>query len=225
MLRAVDRENTADFYRVLGLNAHEHSHEGPLHFELGPTDPQCVAEIYKRSEKFPKDALMVKVPSLQEVLYRLGLSPEIKNVGDMSLAYISDPDDRTVMLYEVLVDNETGDPLTSSEATCRLENQRCLPCGGSIPPLTGEEIEEYLSHVDKWVLIGNSIQKIFHFKNFVEACAFISSLVPISEEENHHPDIHLENYREIRLCLVTHAISALSINDFILAAKFDALVK
>ena len=46
---------------------------------------------------------------------------------------------------------------------------------------------------------------------------------PIAEDEGHHPDLHLEGYRNVWIELWTHAFGGLSENDFILAAKIDRL--
>jgi 4a-hydroxytetrahydrobiopterin dehydratase len=45
----------------------------------------------------------------------------------------------------------------------------------------------------------------------------------LAEDENHHPDLHLESYRKLSIEIWTHAIGGLSENDFILAAKIDQL--
>ena len=215
ILRAQSREETSAFYRTLGLEAHEHVHGGPVHFELGPTDPSCVAEIYKWSPNFPSDALMVKVSSIDEALASIGVSVEVRGVSDMRLAYVTDPDGRSVMVYEQIAQQVTG-----------LAAQKCLPCGGGIPPLSKDEIAQYLGDLNWWIISGKgALERVFDFKNFKEANAFVRLLEPIAESEDHHPDIHIENYKHVRITLITHAISALTINDFIVASKIDALVK
>ena len=45
----------------------------------------------------------------------------------------------------------------------------------------------------------------------------------LAEREQHHPDLHLEGYRTMWIEIYTHAIGGLSENDFILAAKIDAI--
>ena len=215
ILRAQDRAKTAAFYRALGLEAHEHLHGGPIHFELGPTDPGCVAEIYKWSPNFPSDALMVKVSSIDDALARIAVSTEARNVGYMRLAYVTDPDGRAVMVFEQITQQVTG-----------LAAQTCLPCGGGIPPLSKDEIAQYLGDLNWWMISGKgAIERVFAFKNFKEANAFVRLLEPIAESEDHHPDIHIESYKHVRITLITHAISALTVNDFIVAAKIDALMK
>ncbi len=225
ILRAGDRMRTAEFYQKLGLFAHAHKHGGPDHFELGPTDPDCVAEIYKRTANFPTDAVMVKVSSLDAALQQIPQEPEVKEVNDMRLAYVIDPDGRSVMVYEVI----------KAEACIPtgLASQTCLPCGGGIPPLTSDEVQEHLSALNKntpnpphwWWVSDGFLEKTFVRKNFPDAVSFAAAIVPIAEAEQHHPDVFIYEYKRVDIRLITKAISALSINDFILAAKIDALVK
>jgi 4a-hydroxytetrahydrobiopterin dehydratase len=218
MLRAHNREATAAFYRKLGLSADEHAHGGPIHFEIGPTSPNCVAEIYKRTEKFPRDAIMVKVESLDLTLFNLGYSPDIRReVGDMRLAYVTDPDGRAVMVYEEVV--------LVRETVTGLAAQACLPCGGGIPTLTENEVFEHLVELDGWLLEGGCLEKTFTRKDFPDAMLFAAAIVPIAETEQHHPDVAIYDYKYVKISLITKTIKGLSINDFIVAAKIDALVK
>lgn len=60
-------------------------------------------------------------------------------------------------------------------------------------------------------------------KNFVSAIDFFNAVKEVAEAENHHPDLHLTNYREVQVVLSTHAIKALSILDMVMAAKIDGL--
>jgi 4a-hydroxytetrahydrobiopterin dehydratase len=52
---------------------------------------------------------------------------------------------------------------------------------------------------------------------------FFNAVADLAEEEGHHPDLHLEGYRNVWIEIYTHAIGGLSENDFILAAKIDEL--
>jgi 4a-hydroxytetrahydrobiopterin dehydratase len=217
VLRAQNREETAAFYRKLGLSADEHAHGGPIHFELGPTSPSCVAEIYKSTPNFPKDALMVQVPSIEATLTHIGMPVEIRDVSDMRLAYVTDPDGRAVMVYE-----EVG--LATATAT-GLAAQTCLPCGGGIPALTHDEICAYLMELDGWMISYGCLEKTFTRKDFPDAVSFAAAIVPIAEAEQHHPDVTIFDYKYVKISLITKAIKGLSINDFIVAAKIDALVK
>ena len=103
-----------------------------------------------------------------------------------------------------------------------LTEKRCVPCEGGMPPLKKAEVEKFLSQVPGWSLKGKWITKEFKFKNFVAAMKFVNRVADLAEQEGHHPDIHI-HYNIVRLDLWTHAIDGLSENDFILAAKIDAL--
>jgi 4a-hydroxytetrahydrobiopterin dehydratase len=76
--------------------------------------------------------------------------------------------------------------------------------------------------VKSWTLSEKMLQREFKFKNFIEAMKFINQVAVIAEEEGHHPDIYVF-YNKVKLQLTTHAIGGLSLNDFIVAAKVDAL--
>ena len=52
---------------------------------------------------------------------------------------------------------------------------------------------------------------------------FLNALSAVAEAEGHHPDVHLTNYRDVRVEVTTHAIGGLSLHDFVLAAKLDAV--
>ena len=84
------------------------------------------------------------------------------------------------------------------------------------------EVERLLYQVSGWSLSGKWITKEFKFKNFVAAMKFVNRVADLAEEEGHHPDIHI-HYNIVRFDIWTHAIDGLSENDFILAAKIDAL--
>ena len=106
-----------------------------------------------------------------------------------------------------------------------LAQKKCLPCEGGTLPLKGAAAEKYLKELggDWSVLDGAKIRKEFVFENFREALAFVNRAGRIAESEGHHPDIHLVSYKKVIIELSTHAVGGLSENDFILAAKIDAI--
>ena len=106
---------------------------------------------------------------------------------------------------------------------------KCVPCHDkTIPPLTREEITPLLAQVPEWKLADGaaSITRSWKFKNFKEAESFALSfgtkVGALAEEEDHHPDIAY-GWGYYRITLQTHAIKGLHQNDFIVAAKIDAL--
>ena len=106
-----------------------------------------------------------------------------------------------------------------------LTDKRCKPCEGKTPPLSPEKIRTYAKQLREWNIEKNlKIEKEFRFKNFKDALSFLNRVGKIAEEEGHHPDAFI-SYNRVRLGLTTHAIDGLSENDFILAAKIDALEK
>lgn len=70
---------------------------------------------------------------------------------------------------------------------------------------------------------GQRIRKDWKVKNFMAGMEFFNRCVVVTEEDGHHPDLHIEGYRNVSVELWTHAIGGLSENDFILAAKIDQL--
>lgn len=103
-----------------------------------------------------------------------------------------------------------------------LVKQHCKPCEGGVPPLTATETRAMLDKVDGWALDGNQIVKNYRFKNYWETIAFVNASAWISHREDHHPDLTV-GYEQCRVAYSTHAIGGLSENDFICAAKLDAL--
>ncbi len=107
----------------------------------------------------------------------------------------------------------------------QLVAKKCAPCEGGVEPSTREEAEAQLAQLSGWRITheGKRIRKEWTVKNFLAGMRFFEAVARISEEEGHHPDLHLEGYRNVWIEIWTHAIGGLSENDFILAAKIDEL--
>lgn len=105
-----------------------------------------------------------------------------------------------------------------------LHKQHCVPCEGGVAPLSTHNAKEMLKHIPGWTLRddGKEITREFAFKDFTEAMAFVGKVAQLAESEGHHPDIHIR-WNKVRLDLATHAIGGLSMNDFIVATKVNAL--
>jgi 4a-hydroxytetrahydrobiopterin dehydratase len=105
-----------------------------------------------------------------------------------------------------------------------LAEKKCVPCEGDAIPLARDEAGKLIAQLKDWQLWpdGKTIAKSFAFKNFADAFAFASRVAAIAEEEGHHPDL-LISWGRVEIELSTHAIGGLSENDFILAAKIDAI--
>ncbi|MDK9724450.1 MAG: 4a-hydroxytetrahydrobiopterin dehydratase [Sterolibacteriaceae bacterium MAG5] len=105
---------------------------------------------------------------------------------------------------------------------CDLTQGKCKPCEGGVPPLAEDEIAALMQRLDGWSRIGHAIAKTYHFKDYHETMAFVNAGAWISHREGHHPDLAV-GYNKVTVTYVTHAIGGLSENDFICAAKIDAL--
>jgi len=105
----------------------------------------------------------------------------------------------------------------------QLVSKKCRPCEGGVEPYTRQQSEQQLERLSGWKLThdGQRIRKDWVVKNFVAGMNFFNRVADIAEEDAHHPDLHLEGYRNVWIELWTHAIGGLSENDFILAAKID----
>ena len=103
--------------------------------------------------------------------------------------------------------------------------KKCLPCEGGLEPCTLNTAQQQLAELPGWRLTHEAkrIRKDWKFKNFVSAMRFLNAVGELAEQEAHHPDLHLESYRQVWIEIWTHAIGGLSENDFILAAKIDQL--
>jgi 4a-hydroxytetrahydrobiopterin dehydratase len=107
----------------------------------------------------------------------------------------------------------------------RLTSQKCAPCEGGVQPLTRDKAAELLEQLPFWKLDEKAaeITRTFIFKDFYETMAFVNAVAWIANQEGHHPDMEV-GYSRCVVRYSTHAISGLSRNDFICAAKVNALI-
>jgi 4a-hydroxytetrahydrobiopterin dehydratase len=115
--------------------------------------------------------------------------------------------------------------MMQTQTVDQLCHKKCVPCEGGVPKYTLEEAKGQLATLTGWRLThdGERIRKDWLVKNFMAGIDFFTRVAKVAEDEGHHPDLHLEGYRNVSIELYTHAIGGLSENDFILAAKIDQL--
>jgi 4a-hydroxytetrahydrobiopterin dehydratase len=107
-----------------------------------------------------------------------------------------------------------------------LTAQRCEPCEGGVSPMTHAQAADMMGQLhEDWSLTedGSEIHRDFHFKGFYKTMAFVNAVAWIANTENHHPDLEV-GWGRCKVRYTTHAIGGLSQNDFICAAKIDALL-
>jgi len=106
-----------------------------------------------------------------------------------------------------------------------LSRKRCEPCAPGTPALSSDRVRELLKQLEAWELSSDAkrISRRFGFKNFHETMAFVNALAWVAHREDHHPDLEV-SYKTCVVHFWTHTVNGLSENDFICAAKLDALV-
>lgn len=107
-----------------------------------------------------------------------------------------------------------------------LQTQTCKPCEGGVEPLTQDQARALLQQIDDaWQLSddGLSIVREYAFNNFYKTMSFVNAIAFIANAQGHHPDLEV-GYGRCHVTYTTHAIDGLSDNDFICAAKIDALL-
>ncbi|MDX1373952.1 MAG: 4a-hydroxytetrahydrobiopterin dehydratase [Burkholderiales bacterium] len=103
-----------------------------------------------------------------------------------------------------------------------LAKKRCAPCEGGVAPYTPEQAQDMLKQLKGWIVEDGKLVKLYAFGNYYQTMAFVNALAWVSHREDHHPDLAV-GYNQCRVAYWTHAIDGLSENDFICAAKCDAL--
>jgi 4a-hydroxytetrahydrobiopterin dehydratase len=91
------------------------------------------------------------------------------------------------------------------------------------PAMMSDEIDRHLAQAPGWVLAEGAIEKRYSFPDFHRTVAFVNALAWVANAEDHHPDL-LVSYGQCTVRFNTHAVGGISINDFICAAKVDALL-
>ena len=108
-----------------------------------------------------------------------------------------------------------------------LVEKSCIPLEKGTPPLADDEINHLLQqlHPD-WQCQQNppDLKRTLKFKNYYQTIAFVNALAWIAHQDDHHPDLEV-SYNRCTIHYSTHSIGGISENDFICAAKIDALVK
>jgi len=109
-----------------------------------------------------------------------------------------------------------------------LTEQRCEACRVGAPAVTAEDIARLHPQVPEWeILTEDGVRKLdrdFSFKNFKEAIAFTDAVGEAAEGEGHHPRLTTE-WGRVVVTWWTHKIRDIHINDFIMAAKTDAIYR
>lgn len=106
-----------------------------------------------------------------------------------------------------------------------LSSKTCVPCQGGVPPLTADETREMMGRLDGWALSedGTTIRRRFEMKGFLKAVEMANLAAWVGNKQGHHPDISF-GWGYCEVAYTTHEAGGLTENDFICAARMDALV-
>ncbi len=105
-----------------------------------------------------------------------------------------------------------------------LLGRHCKPLPKGTPALLAAATAPYLAAIaDRWRIVdAHHLEAEFEFENFLGALAFTNQVAGVAEAEGHHPEITL-TWGKATVRIWTHSVGGLSENDFILAARLDAL--
>ena len=110
-----------------------------------------------------------------------------------------------------------------SKIIADLIRKKCVPCEGGVDPMEIGDIKLMLNGLQDWDYSQGFIHKSYKFKDHYMAVSFLNAVAWISHREDHHPNLEI-GYNEVKVKYQTHAISGISENDFICAAKVDYLL-
>ena len=74
-----------------------------------------------------------------------------------------------------------------------------------------------------WRQEDESLIRDYEFKDFAAAMAFVNRVAAAAEEANHHPDILVHGWNQVRLTLTTHSEGKLTENDHKMAERINGL--
>lgn len=107
-----------------------------------------------------------------------------------------------------------------------LSAMKCEPCRAGAPSVTTAEAGELLRQVPQWRIVERDgieqLERQFTFKNFALALDFTNRVGAAAEEEGHHPAL-LTEWGKVTVTWWTHKIRGLHQNDFVMAARTDAI--
>ena len=107
----------------------------------------------------------------------------------------------------------------------KLSDKSCRPLEKGSAPLSMDDAATLLHQLHgDWKILNKppQLQRTFTFKNYYQTMAFVNALAWIAHRDDHHPDLEV-GYNRCVVHYSTHSVAGLSENDFICAAKIDAL--
>jgi len=110
----------------------------------------------------------------------------------------------------------------------KLASERCTACRPDSPAVSEAELPALLREIPGWRVVERDgvrrVERVFIFPDFAAALAFTNRVGAAAEAEGHHPAL-LTEWGRVTVTWWTHAIHGLHRNDFVMAARTDALIR
>jgi 4a-hydroxytetrahydrobiopterin dehydratase len=97
----------------------------------------------------------------------------------------------------------------------------CRPLEGHAA-MKAEQVKAQLAALPQWRFLDGAIGRAYRFADYYETIAFVNALAWMIHREDHHPDL-VVGYNRCEVRFSTHSVGGISTNDFICAAKADAI--
>lgn len=109
--------------------------------------------------------------------------------------------------------------------TSDLADKTCQPCQGGVAAYDAATAGAMMDQLTGWELSGDAttITRRFEFKGFAKAVEMANLAAWLGNKQGHHPDISF-GWGYCQVTFTTHDAGGLTENDFICAARLDALV-
>lgn len=100
----------------------------------------------------------------------------------------------------------------------------CIPRKGAADALTTQQLDALAALLPEWNVLRETgeLRREFRFRDFHHTMGFVNAVAYMANREDHHPDLEV-GYNYCRMRWSTHDVGGLSLNDFLCAAKVDAL--
>ncbi|NLE58897.1 MAG: 4a-hydroxytetrahydrobiopterin dehydratase [Planctomycetes bacterium] len=107
-----------------------------------------------------------------------------------------------------------------------LADLKCEACEKGGRCVTGAESLDWLKETPEWRIVEREgvqrLERVYSFPDFAQAVDFTNKVAALAEEVGHHPAL-LTEWGRVTVSWWTHKIKGLHRNDFIMAAKTDAI--
>ena len=97
----------------------------------------------------------------------------------------------------------------------------CRPLEGG-RAMDGEAVRTQLAALPDWTTDGKSLHRRYAFGDYWQTIAFVNAIAYVVHREDHHPELTI-GYDKVGVRFDTHSVGGISENDFVCAAKCDAI--